>query len=103
MKRRISAGFAVGMAGLLMLSACASGPIYRPRGPDGAVGYSDEHIAGNRYRISFSGNYSTKREEVDDFMLRRAAEVTLQAGFTHFDFDDRNTEASTYYRMDADP
>jgi hypothetical protein len=38
--------------------------------------------------------------EIDDseYLLRRAAEITLQAGYAYFSFDTRSMEATTYYR-----
>lgn len=86
----------------LWLAACASGPVYKPKGPGEYSGYTDERLAENRYRVTFSGNSGTPREQVEDFLLRRAAEVTLQSGFTHFVFDTRDTEARTYYRHTFD-
>ena len=49
----------------------------------------------NRYRVTFTGNSATEREDVENYLLRRAAEVTLAAGYTHFVFDQRDTEAQT--------
>jgi hypothetical protein len=39
---------------------------------------------------------------VEDYLLRRAAEVTARAGFDHFTFDERSMEATTYYRANFD-
>ena len=86
----------------LTLSACATGPVYKPRGPGDAVGYTDQQLTANRYRVTFTGRTSTRRDEVENYLLRRAAEVTLAAGYTHFVFDTRNTEARTYYRQSFD-
>jgi len=81
------------------LAACQTGPVYKPRGPNDSVGYTDQQLTANRYRVTFTGNNATKRVEVENYLLRRAAEVTLAAGYTHFEFDTRNTEAKTYYRQ----
>jgi hypothetical protein len=83
---------------LFGLAACETGPTYRPRGPGEVVGYRDRQIAPNRYRVSFAGGSATTREDVEDYLLRRAAEVTLGAGYAYFTFDDRGTDARTYYR-----
>lgn len=90
-----SAGIAVP---ILLLTACQTGPAYRPRGPGETVGYTDRQIAPNRYRVTFSGSSGARREQVEDFLMRRAAEVTVDAGYDYFSFDDRDTEARTYYR-----
>ena len=83
-----------------LLAACATGPVYKPRAPGETVGYTDLQLSPNRYRVTFSANSATKREDVENYLLRRAAEVTLAAGYTHFVFDQRDTEAKTYYRED---
>jgi hypothetical protein len=85
----------------LGVSACATGPVYRPRGPGDTVGYTDQRLTENRFRVTFAGHSGTRREEVEDHLLRRSAEVTLQNGFTHFVFDVRDTEPQTYYRGSA--
>ncbi len=87
---------------LVVLAGCETGPIYKPRAAGQSVGYTDQQLTTNRYRVTFTGRTSTKREEVENYLLRRAAEVTLAAGYTHFVFDTRNTEAKTYYRQDFD-
>jgi hypothetical protein len=88
------------MLALTLLAACETGPVYKPRGPGERVGYTDLQLSPNRYRVTFSASSATKREDVENFLLRRAAEVTLAAGYTHFVFDQRDTEAKTYYRSD---
>jgi hypothetical protein len=84
--------------GSIVLAACQTGPIYRPRGPGDSYGYTDQRLTQNRYRVTFTGGSGTRREIVEDSLLRRSAEVTLQNGFTHFVFDARDTEPTGYYR-----
>ena len=79
----------------LILSACAAGAVYRPQGSEKDVGYSDQQITLTRYRVSFSGDPDTSRAQVEDYLLRRAAELTVKAGYSHFSFDHRTTEATT--------
>jgi hypothetical protein len=90
------------LAALLILSACTTGPAYKARGPGEMIGYTDEQLTSNRYRVTFSGGASIRREQVEDYLLRRAAEVTLQAGHTYFSFDTRSMEVMTYYRTTFD-
>jgi len=81
---------------LLALFGCASPTRYeRAEGYD--QGYSDQRLAENRYRVTFRGNSSTQREVVEDYLLLRAAEVTLEAGYSWFVFDERSTQAKTTY------
>jgi len=82
---------------LLGLAACATQPVYGPKGPGQSAGYTDEQLAANRYRVTYTGSAATDRETVEDFLLYRSAEVTLKAGFTHFQFDTRDTKAHTTY------
>ena len=82
----------------IMLAACQTGPTYRPRGTGELVGYADRQLTENRYRVTFFGSTRTRREDVEDYLLQRAAEVTIDAGYAHFIFDARDTQAQTYYR-----
>ena len=82
----------------LGLAACAQPAAYQPAERDNGPGYTDQRLADNRYRVTFTGNGATRRETVENFLLLRAAEVTRDAGFAWFAFDDRDTEAKTTYR-----
>lgn len=83
--------------GLLALASCVQPTPYQPQEGRYGAGYSDQRLAANRYRIVFTGNSATARTTVEDYLLRRAAEVTMQAGYNYFMFDTRNTEARTDY------
>ena len=84
-------------ASLFALSACVGPAPYAPRPEGGMTGYTDQQITANRFRVTFRGNSVTPRRTVEDYLLLRSAEVTLAAGYTHFLFDTRNTEAQTRY------
>ncbi len=47
-------------------------------------GYSDFRVSTDVFAVSFRGNTSTLEETVDKYLLRRASELTLEHGFTHF-------------------
>ncbi len=87
-------------AAALMLAACETPATYHPAERPGGIGYTDEQLAGNRWRVTFTGNSATRRETVENYLLLRAAEVTLKAGYHWFIFDTRNTEAQTTYHSD---
>lgn len=89
--------FALALAGL---AACQTATPYAPRTDTNSTGYADKQLAENRYRISFRGNSATGREEVEDYLLRRAAEVTRNAGYKWFVFDQRDTKKRTKYVTD---
>lgn len=99
--RQAGALTALGLA-MLVLAACATPVTYGPKAPGTSVGYTDEQLGPNRYRVTYSGNSVTSRETVEDFLLRRAAEVTLNSGFHYFLFDTRDTKAHTTYYSSFD-
>ena len=90
--------FAFILVGASVLCACQTVPAYRERGPGDTIGYTDLRLTENRYRVTYAGGNATRRDEVEDFLLRRAAEVTLESGYSHFVFDARDTNAQTHYR-----
>ena len=49
----------------------------------------------NRVRISFSGNSLTDRDTVENYLLFRAAELTLQQNKDYFIIADRDTRANS--------
>lgn len=62
----------------LMLGGCASGGLeYEPASYDGDSGYVESQISDNRYRVTFTGSSSASDDEVKDYALVRAAELTL--------------------------
>ena len=84
------------------LAACATATPYQPAG-DGGYGFSEQRVEANRYRITFRGNSLTTRETVENSLLFRAAELTLQNGFDHFIVVENETEARTSYSSTASP
>lgn len=80
---------------LILLGACAMETPYQPS--EGRYGYSEQQIEDNRYRVTFTGNPSTPRDTVQNYLLYRAAELTVQQGFDHFTVVDRDVERSTRY------
>ena len=87
-------------AAFLLLAGCETPATYHPMEPGTHTGYTDEQLAGNRYRVTFTGNAATQREVVENYLLLRSAEVTLKAGSRWFLFDTRDTEAKTTYHSD---
>lgn len=79
------------------LAGCVTPATYGPRVEGSRTGYTDERLAQNRYRVTYSGNSATPRATVEDYLLYRAAQVTLDSGFTAFEFDARDTKAKTTY------
>ena len=80
--------------------ACTSSTPYAPI--DGRYGYSEQKIETNRYRVVFNGNSSTSREDVELFLLYRAAEITIAEGMDYFQVIEHETDTSRSYRS-TDP
>jgi len=85
----------VGGAVLLAATACAAPTPYQSE-VDG-FGYAEQQIESNRYRVSFAGNSLTPRTTVQNYLLYRAAELTLQSGNDYFTVVDQDVERSTRY------
>ncbi len=82
----------------LILSACATQTPYAARSSDDSYGFSEQRIESNRYRVTFRGNSLTSRETVEDYLLYRAAELTLKNGYDYFTVVEDDTEKTTRYR-----
>ncbi len=94
MRTSLVSGLLISSLGLA-LAACATATPYQPI-HDGQ-GYAEQRIESNRYKVRFSGNSLTPRQTVENYLLYRSAEVTLQNGFDYFVLADSNTESETRY------
>lgn len=90
---------------LWLLSACATATPYQPAsGPGAYDGFSHTLIENNRARISFGGNSLTDRETVENYLLYRSAELTLEREFDYFVLLERDVkekkrlQTRPYYR-----
>lgn len=92
MKRLITIG-----ALLVFLSACSTAPSLYAPADNGGYGYSEQRLEQDRYRVSYSGNSATPRERVEDYLLYRASELTLQNGYDYFVMTARDMEPRTSY------
>jgi len=89
-----------GLFGLLLLGACMEPTTYQ-RAADGE-GYADQQIADGRYRVSAAGNSVTPRETVENYLLYRAAEITLASGHDYFVMVQHDVERNVTYVAFAD-
>ncbi len=87
----------------LALAACVSSTPYGPATDKNPYGFSDQRIETNRYRISFRGNSSTTRETVETYLLYRAAEVTVGAGYDYFIITEQDTDSTKRYSGMSSP
>jgi hypothetical protein len=86
----------LGLVALGVLAGCGGGPTpYQPA--SGRYGYSEQQIEDNRYRVTFAGNDLTPADTVQNYLLYRAAEITLDRGYDYFTMVDRNLDRSTTY------
>ena len=78
----------------LLLVACATPTPYQPVATGAAVsgGYTDQVLDDSHFRVTFSGNDVTPREQVETYLLYRAAELTATHGFDWFEMVDRHTQ-----------
>ena len=91
------------LLGVVALSACSTETPYGPRGEGRGYGFSDQRIETNRYRVTFRGNSLTSRETVENYLLYRSAELTLNKDFDYFIVVKDDTEKSTSYRTTGSP
>ena len=82
----------------LALTACATQAPYQQAQSSTASGYADQAIEKDRFKVSFRGNSSTPKDQVETYLLYRAAELTLEQGFDYFLVVDRDTESNSRLR-----
>lgn len=87
----------------LLIAACATSTPYGPAENGKGYGFSDQRIESNRYRITFRGNSVTSRETVENALLYRAAELTVELGYDYFVALENDTEASKTYSTTTEP
>ena len=63
-------------------------------------GYSEVRLSPTSWRVLVEGNGFTERGEVEQFLMRRAAELTLEQGKRYFVLDDH--DAWTKRRLTSD-
>jgi hypothetical protein len=91
---------ATALAALLALASCAYPTPYVPATTPGGEGYSETQIEANRFRVNFKGNTVTPRETVENFLLLRAAELTLKTGNSYFVVAKAETDRDVSYHWD---
>ena len=104
-ERRVGFLIRAGLAAALVLAiaACAHPTPYGPApAGEGGHGYRDQPLEDDRLRVTFSGNTVTPRETVENYLLFRAAEITLERGRDHFIIAARDTEKTTTYHTTYD-
>lgn len=65
-----------------LLTGCVSPTPYQPEQSNG--GYSDLALNQDMAKVTFRGNALTSAQVVNNYLLRRSAELTLQKGYRYF-------------------
>lgn len=81
-------------AAAFALTACATPTVYQPSGPGATVGFSEYRIEPARYRVTFQGGGGAPANQIADYALLRAAEITLRDGYDWFRVVDRHADRS---------
>jgi hypothetical protein len=82
----------LGALAFLALVACATAPTrYTPALANSNIGYREQRLEQERFRVTFRANADLKGPQVEDMALRRAAELTAQNGYEWFTVVTRNT------------
>ena len=84
----VAIGLAMGLAG------CETATPYQPLRPgtEQAGGFTDQRLDANHYRVTFQGNTLTSRATVDNYLLYRAAELTVNSGYDWFQPVSQHTD-----------
>jgi hypothetical protein len=72
----------------ILLTGCAGPTSYHPSTQGG--GYRDHQLAADRYQIFYTANSLTRRSTTKQYLLYRAAEITLEANKENFVVLDQN-------------
>lgn len=88
----------------IVFMGCVTG--YGPVGWKG--GYSDQKLNKDLYEVSFEGNGYTNKTLVNNYFLKRCAEITTNEGYDYFAMVDQSAEANitdmgTYYSGSISP
>jgi hypothetical protein len=101
------------MAALLALVACETGPWPPPMSPLETAkryGYAERPLGGDKYKVTYVGltrlvsrfpgereaDVAAARNEANDFMLWRAAQLAQEHGYAGFHVDQTRSNVDTY-------
>ncbi|MEM1192055.1 MAG: hypothetical protein AAGH42_01525 [Pseudomonadota bacterium] len=90
----------LGVFALAVLAACSTVTPYKAA-DGGRYGFSEQQIEGNKFRIVFSGNSRTDLSTVENYVLLRAAEITLANGDDYFITLDASTDVDRSFQSNG--
>jgi predicted small lipoprotein YifL len=90
---------------LTALAGCETATPYQPMAQGNAQygGFTDTKVDANHWRVTFQGNSLTARDTVENYLLYRAAELTLAQGYDWFETTDHATDKQTNTYFDPGP
>lgn len=81
----------------ICLVGCATA--YKPKGLNG--GYSDIALGEDIYKVTFYGNRYTSAEQVENLLLKRCAEITLNNDYRYFVILDSKLDVEKFYSQSS--
>jgi hypothetical protein len=88
------------VAALALLTACTTATPYQPLNATRvAGGFTDQQLDATHYRVNFFGNSLTSRQQVENYLLYRAAELTASRGYTCFTMVNHDTGVHSTVRV----
>jgi len=85
------------LAAAALAAACATTTPYQPADKRG-LGYKNQQLETAKYRVTFQGNSLVDRATAENYVLLRAAQVTLENGFDSFEIVSQNADGLSTYR-----
>lgn len=82
------------IAACFLLAACATPTVYGPRAGPTASGFSEMRIEADRFRVSYTGGNGASPDQVADYALLRAAEITVAQGYDWYRVVEQFTQGS---------
>lgn len=84
------------LAALAVLAGCTTATPYQPLGATRVQGgFTDQQLDATHFRVSFFGNSLTSRQQVENYLLYRAAELTLSRGYNCFTVVNHDSDKRT--------
>lgn len=92
--------FVAPIAALALVAGCETATPYQPLGATRTRGgYTNIPLDQTHWRVTFIGNALTSRQQVENYLMYRAAELTLQQGYNCFTMVNRDTNKRTSVRV----
>ena len=79
---------------MFALTACETATLYQPAVNANSVGFSETRIEPGRYRVNFQGGGGASEGQINDYVLLRAAELTIRDGYDWFRVTGRDGQQS---------